>query len=132
MARASKGGASGGAPPQKQWWLEYDLAAGMVVLNDKYEPAKPNPTWATVSPDKQTILFARGHNLFMMDAPNFELAKKKADDPAIVETQLTTDGEKYDSYARNGQGAQADQQQLQDEQTTVQTNQNWRARPHAS
>jgi dipeptidyl-peptidase-4 len=120
--QAQAGGRAGGAPPQKQWWLEYDLATGTVVLNDKYEPEKANPTWAAVAPDKQTVLFARGHNLFMMDAANFELAKKKAEDPAIVETQLTTDGEKYYSYARNGQGGQGDQQQLQDEQTG-QTNQ---------
>jgi len=109
------GAANGPAQQQKQWWLEYDLGTGTVMLNDKYEAPKANPTWATVSPDKQTILFARGHNLFMMDAANFELAKKKADDPAIVETQLTTSGEKYDSFARNGEGGQADQQQQQDE-----------------
>jgi dipeptidyl aminopeptidase/acylaminoacyl peptidase len=124
VGQGQQAGRAGGAPPQKQWWLEYDLATGTLGLNDKYEPEKPNPTWATVSPDKQTILFARGHNLFMMDTANFELAKKKADDPAVVETQLTTDGEKYDSYARNGQGGTADQQQqLQDEQTTGQTGQ---------
>jgi dipeptidyl-peptidase 4 len=122
--QAQQAGRAGGSVPQKQWWLEYELATGTLVLNDKYEPEKLNPTWATVSPDKQTILFARGHNLFMMDAANFELAKKKADDPTIVEAQLSTDGEKYDSYARNGQGGTADQQQqLQDEQTTSQTNQ---------
>src|SRR6185312_6583860 len=84
------GANAGAAPPQKQWWLEYDVATGNVVLNDKFEAPKANPNWATVSPDKQTILFARGHNLFMMDAANFALAQKKADDPAIVETQLTT------------------------------------------
>lgn len=120
--RGGGGGRSGGqaqgrgaaSVPEKQWWLEYDLASGNLVLNDKYEPEKPNPTWAAVSPDKQTVVFARGHNLFLMDAANFALAKKKADDPAIVETQLTTDGEKYYSYARNGQGGQVDQQQ-QDE-----------------
>jgi dipeptidyl-peptidase-4 len=124
VGQGQQAGRAASAPPQKQWWLEYDLATGALVLNDKYEPEKPNPTWATASPDKQTILFARGHNLFMMDAANFELAKKKADDPAVVETQLTTDGEKYDSYARNGQGGTADQQQqLQDEQTTGQTGQ---------
>jgi dipeptidyl aminopeptidase/acylaminoacyl peptidase len=122
--QGTAGRAGGAAPAQtKQWWLEYDLASGNVVLNDKYEAEKANPTWATVSPDKQTVVFARGHNLFMMDAANFELAKKKADDPAIVEAQLTTDGEKFYSYARNGQGGQGDTQQQQDEQTTGQTTQ---------
>ncbi len=39
---------------------------------------------------KKPFVFARGHNLFMMDAANYALAQKKADDKAIKETQLTT------------------------------------------
>ncbi len=35
-----------------------------------------------------------------MDAASFELAKKKADDKAIKEVQLTTDGEEHYSYAQ--------------------------------
>ena len=75
--------------PTRTWWLEYDTVTGTVVLNDKYTPDPPNngnPNWANVSPDKKTIVFARGHNIFMMDAANFELAKKNAADPAIVRT----------------------------------------------
>ncbi len=115
-----QGGRAGGqgANANKQWWLEYELATGLVVLNEKYEPERPNPTWATVSPDKKTVIFARGHNLFMMDAANFDLAKKKADDPAIVEVQLSTDGERFYSFARSGQGGQGQQDQQQDNQDT--------------
>ena len=113
------GAAGGGANANnKQWWLEYDIATGVVTLNEKYEPERPNPAWATVSPDKKTVLFARGHDLFMMDAANFELAKKRADDPAIVETRITTDGERFYSYARVGQGGQAVQQDQQQDQDT--------------
>jgi dipeptidyl aminopeptidase/acylaminoacyl peptidase len=114
-------GRAGGATDTKQWWLVYEFSTGTVTLDDKYEAEKPTPTWATVSPDKQTIIFARGHNLFMMDAKNYDLAKKKADDPAIQETQLTTDGEKYYSYARNGSGQQQDDQQLQQQDQGQQT-----------
>ena len=107
-----RGGANGGAPAgQKRWWLEYEFSTEKLVLNDKYEPEKAKPTWATVSPDKQTILFARGHNLFMMDAANYAKAQAKADDPSIAETQLTTDGEKDYSYARNLQGQGGEDQQ---------------------
>jgi dipeptidyl aminopeptidase/acylaminoacyl peptidase len=114
-------GAGGQAAPQtRQWWLEYELATGNLVLNDKYEAPKPDPTWAQVSPDKQTILFARGHNLFMMDAKNYEAAKKKADDPAIQETQLTTDGDRFYGYAANSQGGQEQEQQQDQTQTTTQ------------
>lgn len=110
--RGRAGGTPGGPPAgQKRWWLEYELATSKLVLNDKYEPEKPKPAWATVSPDKQTILFARGHNLFLMDAANYAKAQAKADDPSVVETPLTTDGEKDYSYARDtqGQGGQDDQ-----------------------
>ena len=61
------------------------------------EPRRPR--WATCRPTSKTILFARNHNLFMMDAANYEKAQKNADDTSIVETQLTTDGEEYYSYA---------------------------------
>ncbi len=118
-----QGGLGAGAPPvqTKQWWLEYEIATGSVVLNEKYEAEKPELTWAQVSPDKQTILFARGHNLFMMDAKNYEAAKKKADDPAIQEVQLTTDGDRYYGFATNSQGGQnQEQQEQQQDQTTTQ------------
>lgn len=113
--RAGRGGVGGAPAGQKRWWLEYEIATEKLSLNDKYEPEKAKPTWATVSPDKQTILFARGHNLFMMDAANYAKAQAKADDPSIVETQLTTDGEKDYSYARDmsGAGGQDDQQNEQ-------------------
>ena len=37
--RGAAGAAGGGAAAgTKQWWLEYDLATGTAVINDKYEP----------------------------------------------------------------------------------------------
>jgi len=88
------------APETKKHWLQYDLATGNVVLLQNYEPEKEKARWAAVSPDKQTIVFARGHNLYMMDAAQYARAQKEADDPSIVETQLTTDGLEHYSYAR--------------------------------
>jgi dipeptidyl aminopeptidase/acylaminoacyl peptidase len=94
-----------------QWWLEYDIATGTVTLNDKYKPEEDDPNWANVSPDKQTIVFARGQNLFMMDAENFAKAKAKADDPTVVETQITFDGEEDYGFGRRGRGGQDDEQE---------------------
>jgi flagellar biosynthesis GTPase FlhF len=55
----------------------YELATGkLALLEDWREPAK-RPRWASVSPDEKTVIFARGHNLYMMDAASFELAKKR-------------------------------------------------------
>lgn len=106
--QGGRGGGAGGNQNNKTWWLEYEFATGNVVLNDKYEPEPSNPGWAQVSPDKQTIVFARGHNLFMMDAKNYALAQKEANDPSVQEIQLTTDGEEHYGYAPTQQGAGQD------------------------
>ncbi len=80
--------------------FEYDLATGKVTRLDNAEPFKPRPLWASVSPDEKTVIFARGQNLFMMDADNYAKALKKPGDSTILETQLTTDGVERFSYAR--------------------------------
>ena len=119
-------GAPGATPPVQNttWWLEYDFAAQTVVLNDKYKPETTgNPNWATVSPDKKYVLYSRNYNLFMMDADNFEKAKKNAADPSIVETQLTADGERNYGFGGGGGGGNQDQQQnvtVEQDQTTTQ------------
>jgi dipeptidyl-peptidase 4 len=78
----------------------YELANGRLALVEDYKAPDKRPRWASVSPDEKTVLFARGENLFMMDAESFKLAQKKADDKAVKEVQLTTDGEEHYSYAR--------------------------------
>ncbi len=80
-------------------YFEYDLASAQLKLLPDYTPPR-KARWASVSPDEKTVIFARGQNLFMMDADNYAKALKKDDDATIVETQLTTDGEEFYSYAR--------------------------------
>ncbi len=80
--------------------FEYDLATAKVTRLDTVEASKKKPMWASVSPDEKIIVFARGYNLFMMDAENYAKAIKKAGDSSVVETQLTTDGVEKFSYAR--------------------------------
>lgn len=89
-------------PPKttKTLHFEYDLASGTVALLPGFTPDPKKPAWAQVSPDDQTILFTRGHNLFMMDAANYKLALKDFGDPKVQEIQLTTDGEEHYSFAR--------------------------------
>jgi dipeptidyl aminopeptidase/acylaminoacyl peptidase len=107
-----------GAQPPKNRTLhfEYDMATARVELLDDDYKAPQRPRWASPSPDGKTIVFARNHDLFMMDADNYALALKKADDPAIKETQLTKDGEEHNSYARSAQDLQQQQEQLQQQQ----------------
>ena len=80
--------------------FEYELASGKLSLIKDYEPKPKRPRWASISPDQRWVVFARGHNLFMMDAENYAKALKKADDKTIQEIQLTTDGEEHYSFAR--------------------------------
>src|SRR5262249_43952045 len=98
--------------------FEYDVASGAVELLDDDYRVPQRPRWASPSPDGKTVVFARNHNLFMMDADSYALAQKKADDANIKETQLTKDGEEHYSYARSQQEIQnqIEQQQQQQQQ----------------
>ncbi len=116
--QAGRGGAAATPPRPRTLHFEYDMAAGTLDLIDEDYRAPQRPRWAQLSPDGKTIIFARTHNLFMMDAETYALAQKKADDPKIVETQLTKDGEENYSFARTVQaGGQIEQQQQDEDQT---------------
>lgn len=96
------GQAAGQRPPvspNRTVYFEWELATAKLSLLPDYQPPRKT-RWAAVSPDEKTIVFARGNNLFMMDADNYAKALKKEDDTTIVETQVTTDGEENYSYAR--------------------------------
>jgi dipeptidyl-peptidase 4 len=83
--------------PKKSIGFEYDIASGKLALLPDFEPSK-KPVWASVSPDDKIVVFARGNNLYMMDAASYEKAKKHPDDAAIAETAITTDGEEHFGY----------------------------------
>jgi dipeptidyl-peptidase-4 len=101
-----RGGGTGtttGPPPEttRTIYFELDIASGKVTRLDKFDAPPSRPRWASsISPDGKIVLFARGHNLYMMDQDNYKKAQKKAGDETVVETQLTTDGEEHYSYAR--------------------------------
>ena len=109
------------APRTKTLHFEYDLATGKVQLLEDWKDPEQRKNWASVSPDGKTVIFARNHNLYMMDDVNFEKAKKDENDKSIVETQLTTDGVEHYSFGRGGRGRGGDQQQQQQQQEDVTT-----------
>jgi dipeptidyl-peptidase-4 len=84
----------------KTLYFEYELATAKLTLLPDFKPDPKKPGWAQVSPDDKTVLFARGHNLFMMDGENYKLALKDFGDQKVQEVQLTTDGEEHYSFAR--------------------------------
>jgi dipeptidyl aminopeptidase/acylaminoacyl peptidase len=108
-------------PRTKTLAFEYDLVNSKLALLNERIPRKPR--WASISPDDQTIVFARNHNLYMMDAANYAKALKKADDPSIVETQLTTDGVEDFGYTRriNDQDRLQIQRDQQDDTSDART-----------
>src|SRR5215471_10803729 len=122
--RGAGPGAAGRTPPRTRTLrFEYDLTTQKLTLDEDYTAPAPRPRWASLSPDGQTIVFARNHNLYVMDAANFDKAQKNANDTAIVETKLTSDGEEYYSYARSRQQDQQIQEQQQQQQQDQQDQQ---------
>jgi dipeptidyl aminopeptidase/acylaminoacyl peptidase len=114
-------GSSQPAEPREETRIlsfEYDIVTGKVTRLANVEPAKQKPMWASVSPDEKTVVFARGQNLYMMDAGNYAKALKKAGDATIVENQLTTDGVEKFSYARRILPEQEDQLKKEDKGDT--------------
>ncbi len=97
--RAAAAGDEGESATKKSVGFEYDLATGRLALMPDFE-ADHKPVWASVSPDDRIVVFARGHNLYMMDAANYAKAKKTPGDASIVETAITTDGEEHFGYER--------------------------------
>jgi dipeptidyl aminopeptidase/acylaminoacyl peptidase len=114
--RGRGAGGEGRRPRNRTLHFEYDMATARVTLLEDYKEEERFPRWASISPDGKTIILARNHNLFMMDADNFEKARKNPNDASVVETQLTKDGEKYYSFARAGGGTREQDQQQQQEQ----------------
>ncbi len=91
-------------PKKKIFHFEYDIVTGKLTLLEDYKKPKERPRWASISPDEQTILFARHYNLYYMDKENYEKALEDEEDEDIVEHQLTTDGEEYYGYGGSGRG----------------------------
>jgi dipeptidyl-peptidase 4 len=87
-------------PDTRTLYFEYDLATSTIKRLDNFDAPPKRPKWAIISPDGKTIVFARGYNLYMMDAATYAKAAKKPSDATVVETQLTTDGVDKFSYAR--------------------------------
>ncbi len=81
------------ADGKEVFYFSYDYKTQQLThLKDKEKEDK-TPEWASISPDGQTILFAKDMNLYRMSRADFEKAKKNEKDSTIVETQLTRDGQ---------------------------------------
>ncbi len=103
-------------PKKKVHHFEYDVRTQTLRELEDYEEPDNHPSWASVSPDGQTIVYAKQHNLWMMTAEEYgkvlDARRGKSGTEAdsaeidldLEETQLTEDGEEYYSYAANASG----------------------------
>lgn len=91
-----------GTPPKtekKKYYFEYNINNGQLVQLSGFKRPVRTPRWASVSPDLQTIVFVKHHNLYWMDRFNYEKALKNEDDSTIVEHAITKDGVENFSYS---------------------------------
>ncbi|MBT6390995.1 MAG: S9 family peptidase, partial [Candidatus Marinimicrobia bacterium] len=96
---------------KKVFHFEYKINTQKLRELKDWEAPDKHPKWANVSPDGETIVFARNHNLYMINASDYKKILdagrgkdgKKAVDAiekvTVNERQLTRDGEEYYSYA---------------------------------
>jgi dipeptidyl-peptidase-4 len=73
--------------------FNFDISTQKLTIKDSIWKDKKKPSWPTYSSDSVWIAYAKNHNLYVM----------KTKDKDSIEIQLTTDGERYYSYAANSE-----------------------------
>ena len=87
-----KGKDKGKKAEKEVFYFSYNTQSGQLThLADKEKEPK-KVTWASVSPDKKTVVYAKDFNLYRMSYEDYQKARKDEKDSTIVEIQLTTDG----------------------------------------
>jgi dipeptidyl aminopeptidase/acylaminoacyl peptidase len=103
-------------PKKKVFHFQYDVRTQALRELADYQAPDNHASWANVSPDGNTVVFIRKHNLYMMTGEEYrkildarrgkEGAAADSADQKIetTEVQLTTDGEEHYSYGGRGFG----------------------------
>ena len=101
---------------KKVFHFEYTVSSRTLRELEDWEEPDNHAAWASISPDGETVIFARNHNLFMMTGEDYakflEARRGKQGDDAdkaekkveVDEIQLTTDGEEDFAYGSSGRG----------------------------
>lgn len=94
----------------KVFYFEYDVRTRTLRELDDVEKPDNHPSWASISPDGNWVLFARHDNLYKMSGEDYRKildarrgktgddAQKAEDKVETTDIQLTEDGEPYFSY----------------------------------
>lgn len=80
-------------------YFSYNYQNKQLLKTEKDELDK-QLEWASVSPDKQTVVFAKDMNLYRMSYADYQKAKRNEQDSTIVEVQLTRDGVKDNGFGQ--------------------------------
>ncbi len=84
------------APKNKKeiFYFSYDYPTKKLTwLKDKKKEVE-YPNWASISPDGQTVVYAKDLNLYRMSREDYEKLKKDDKDSTVTDIQLTTFGVK--------------------------------------
>jgi len=100
----------------EMFYFEWTISTQSLRQLDGPEEPTNHPNWANVSPDGQTIVFAQNHNLYMIDADQYQEvldarqgktgseANDAAEEVALDSIPLTSDGEPYFTFSSGASG----------------------------
>lgn len=74
------------------FYFSYDYPTQKLTYLSSKEKEPERKRWASVSPDGQTVVYAKDCNLYRMSIADYRKAQKDEKDSTIVEIQLTSDG----------------------------------------
>ena len=80
------------------FYFSYDYTTRQLTRLDENAKEPKRLDWASVSPDGQTVVYAKDCNLYRMSMADYRKAQKDEKDSTIVEIQLTTDGTEHFGY----------------------------------
>jgi dipeptidyl-peptidase-4 len=108
-------------PTKKVWHFRYDVATQSLSEIPDWRAPNNHPGWASVSPDGNTIIFGKGHNLYKMSRAEYQKildARRNKTGAAAdsaewrvtaADSQLTTNGEKDYSWMSAEMGSSVDE-----------------------
>lgn len=85
-------------PEKKVFYFSYDYPTRKLTQLTEEAKEPKQLDWASVSPDGQTVVYAKDCNLYRMSMADYRKAQKDEKDSTIVEIQLTKDGSEHFGY----------------------------------
>ena len=85
-------------PEKKVFYFSYDYPTRKLTRLTEEAKEPKQLDWASVSPDGQTVVYAKDCNLYRMSMADYRKAQKDEKDSTIVEIQLTKDGSEHFGY----------------------------------